>query len=181
MYRLATRLGSGIISHSIEGDALVVTHEKNGRRVVVPFGDVTTLNLREELPGAWTLHIRRRGGGTIVVPARHFVGFGQFELRAREYRAFVDQLGRACRAANPGVRYTRGSSGLFVLGVVLLVMLGALGVMLVYGLATGHGPPRRSVFVAVPAGLLVAVAFLKQGRAKPFDPAAIPEELLPPF
>jgi hypothetical protein len=179
MYRLSTRWGSGEVAHAIEPDALVVVYEKTGKRDVVAFQDITTLNLRQELPGAWTMRLSRKRGSTLTIPARHFVAFGQFELRAAEYRAFVDALHRASRAVNPRIRYVTGSSGLYVLGLVLLVFNAVFAVLIAYGFATGT-PPRLRVLGILPLGVLVAAAFVKQGRAKPYDPAAPPAAFLPP-
>jgi len=178
IYRLATRVGSGMVVHTIEAHELVVTSEKNDSQVVVPFDDITTVNLRQELPGAWSLRIERKSGSTITVPARHFVGVGNFELRTEEYRAFVEALHRGC-ATNRSIRYVTGSSGLFVLAAVLLVAHVLVGAVLLHGLMNGTPPPRR-LWGAVGFGVLVSLAIGWQGRAKPYDPAAPPERFLPP-
>lgn len=88
-------------------------------------------------------------------------------------------LHRASRAANSRVRYVAGSSGLYVLGLVLLAFVAVLILVIVYGFVVGS-PPRVRVLAIVPVAGMVGSAFVKQGRAKPYDPAAPPDAFLPP-
>jgi hypothetical protein len=177
-YRLPPRWGAGDVTYAIDDEALVIVHEKTGKRDVVPFTDIAGVNLRQELPGAWTMRVSRKRGPSITIPARHFVALGQFELRGADYRAFLDALHRAC-AANPRIRYVAGSSGLYVLGLVLLIFVAVFTVMIVHGFVVGT-PPRLRVLAVVPVGVFVAGAFVKHGRAKSYDPIAPPAAFLPP-
>jgi hypothetical protein len=180
-YRLTTHLGSGPVAHRLEQDRLVVTREKSGQRVEVPFSDIRAINLRQDMPGAWTTRIERGSGKTITIPSRHFAGLGQFESRGSEYAAFVKRLHKASRAANPQIRFVAGSTSLYWVGWFLVIVTGLLGVGLLVALAVGgpRTPPLRVVF-AVPIALLVGVAFIRQGLAKTYDPRALPKNLLPP-
>lgn len=180
-YRLTTHLGSGAVEHRIEQDRLVVTREKSGQRVDVPFSDIRAINLRQEMPGAWTVRIVRGAGKTITIPSRHFVGFGQFQERGPEYVAFVRRLHEASSAANPQIRFIAGSTVLYWIGWILVVVTGLLGAILLGALAVGgpRTPPWRVVF-SVPVALLVGSAFIRQGRAKTYGPRALPGNLLPP-
>jgi hypothetical protein len=62
-----------------------------------------------------------------------------------------------------------------------VVVAGLLGALLIGALAVGgpRTPPLQVVF-SVPVALLVGIAFIRQGRAKMYDPRALPERLLPP-
>jgi hypothetical protein len=50
-YRLTMHLGSGTVGYRIEQDRLIVTREKSGQRVDVPFSGIRAINLRQEMPG----------------------------------------------------------------------------------------------------------------------------------
>jgi hypothetical protein len=180
-YRLTTHLGSGTVAHRLEQDRLVVTREKSGQRVDVPFSDIRAINLRQEMPGAWTVRIERGEGKTITVPSRHFVALGQFESRGPEYVAFLRRLHELSSAKNPQIRFVAGSTVLYWVGWFLVVVTGLLGVGLLVALAVGgpNTPPLR-VVASVPIALLVGIAFIRQGRAKTYDPRALPKDLLPP-
>jgi hypothetical protein len=180
-YRLTTHLGSGPIGHRLERDRLVVTREKSGQRVDVPFSDIRAINLRQDMPGAWTVRIERGAGKAISIPSRHYVRLGQFEDRGPEYVAFVRRLHEASSAANPQIRFVAGSTSLYWIGWTLVVVAGLLGVMLLGVLAVKapDTPPWRVVF-SLPVVFLVGGAFIRQGRGKVYDPRALPKNLLPP-
>ena len=104
-YRLVTHHGSGEVRHLLEPEMLVIEYEKTGRREQVLWGDITEINLRQEMHGIFSAHIKRSTGGTLRVPARHFVKLGQFEDRGAEYTRFIQQLHQAVRNANPRARF----------------------------------------------------------------------------
>jgi hypothetical protein len=66
-----------------------------------------------------------------------------------------------------------------VLGIVLLAFNALFAAMIVYAFAIGD-PPRLRVVGAIPLGVLVGGAFVKQGGAKPYPPNAPPPSFLPP-
>ncbi len=179
-YRLVTHLGSGEVRHILESNALLIEFEKTGKRESIPLQDITQINLREELQGIFTAHIARNGGRTIRIVSRHFIGVGRFESRAAEYVAFMQQLHRDVRAANPDTRFVAGSSGLYWLGVALVVVGLLLAAAFAYGWLMMPTSPPRAMVAGVPIALVVGGMFVKQGRARSYDCDALPPKLLPP-
>jgi hypothetical protein len=179
-YRLTTHLGSGPVEYRLEQDRLVVTREKSGQRVDVPFSDIRSINLRQDMPGAWTARIERGAGKAITIPSRHFVGLGKFEDRGPEYVAFVRRLHEASSAANPQIHFVAGSTSLYWIGWILVVVAGLLSAMLIGVLAVKGRAPPLQVVLSVPVVIVVGVAFIRQGRGKAYDPRALPKDLLPP-
>ena len=177
-YRLATHFRSGEVCHTLEKTGLRVHFQKTGREVFVPFDSVREINLRNEMADVYSVRVRH-DHGTLTIPSRHFVGVGRFESRAPDYRAFVAALSAAC-AASGRTRFIAGSSILFAVGVVTLVMGALLAVGFIAGLAMGKGNPQWRVLFVIPVALAVGVGFLRQGAARSYDPASPPAHLLPP-
>jgi hypothetical protein len=179
-YELCPHVGAGTVRFALEGDRLDITRQKSGVTENVGLRNVTRLNLRQELPGAWSLHVHRAGGRPIVIPSRHFVGAGDFEPRNQEYRAFVGALHSAVVAANPKAAFVGGSSGLYWFGWLCIVF----GSLMLAGIAAAFAtetPPRMRVLAIPPLMGGLGWAFQRQGRAQAYDPGAPPAELLPPM
>lgn len=177
-YRIALDAFSGEVVHVLEPDRLVVTYAKKARTESVPFDTITEMNLREELPGVLSVFVKRRGGSTLRITSRHFVGLGRFDERVAEYSAFVRALCEAVASAKTSTRFTMGSSLLYVVGWVLVVLAIAFTVLVDVAALTRGLPPLRVLFV-LPVALFVGFGFVRQGHARPFDPAHPPTHLLP--
>ena len=178
-YELCPHVGAGTVRFALEEGRLVVTRQKTGATEVIPLRDVTLVNLRQELPGAWTVRVQRAGGKPVIIPSRHFDGPGRFVPRNEDYRDFVLALHAATATASPQARFVGGSSGLFWFGWLSIVF----GALMLAGIAASFAtdtPPRLRV-LAVP-GLMGAIgwAFQRQGRAAAYEAHAPPAELLPP-
>ncbi len=178
-YRVDTHFGSGPVVYALDAQRLIVSHEKSGERRVLPYSSVKKINLRQDMPGAFTTVIAHDEGRAVMIPSRHFVGIGRFESRATEYVAFVTELHRLAHAASPSIRFVVGSSLLFWAGVAVASLGGLLGVLVVVGMATtGRMPPAQAIW-PVPMAIFVSLGFLRQGRAKLYDPQQLPETMLP--
>ncbi len=120
-------------------------------------------------------------GVSASFPSGHYVDFAAFEDRSASYRPFVLELIRRRAAYGPGCRYLAGTSfanwllqstvlagGLAILTTVLWHLSSAVNdwtwerILIVLGM--------------IPAGLL----WLASNRPREFDPARVPQELLPP-
>ena len=178
-YRLCPHVGAGMVCYRLGEDALVVTREKLGRVETIPFADLTRVNLRQELPGAWTVQLSRSKGGKITVPSRHFEGPGRFEARNKDYLAFVQTLHARVAAANSGTRFIAGSSGLFLFGwaCIGLALVSVVGILA--SVAQGIWPRGRVLSIPILLGG-IGYGFQRQGRASSYDPAHPPDRLLPP-
>lgn len=177
-YTLNLHMGSGEVRHVVERDRLVVTYEKTARTESIPFDGIREINLRQEMPGVYTTYIRRHAGKTLMIPSRHFKSLGVFDDRRADYAAFAGALLAACAKASPTTRLTAGSSALYFIGWILIVIGIAFSIaVLVASIARGL-PPLRMLFV-LPVAIFMGLGFLRQGRARPIDPASPPPEVFP--
>lgn len=177
-YRLNVHLGSGEVSHIVERDRLVVKYDKTGRSESIPFDSIREINLRQEMHGVYTTHVRRHAGKTLMIPSRHFKSLGVFDDRTTEYVPFVRALLDACRLASPTTRLSAGSSLLYVLGWILLVVgIGFCIAVAVASIARGL-PPLRMLFV-LPVTIFMGLGFVRQGRARAIGTDGPPPEVLP--
>ncbi len=178
-YRLAVDAFSGEITHVIERDRLVVTYAKSGRTESIPFSSIREINLRQEMAEIFSTFVKREGGSTLRITSRHFRGLGRFDDRRAEYGAFVRSLLGAVAETQASTRFTLGSSLLYWLGWVLVVLgIAFTGLVIVAMASRGALPPLRSLFV-LPVIFVVGGGFVRQGRARPFDPMHPPSDLLP--
>ena len=178
-YRLAIDAFSGEVTHVIERDRLVVTYAKSARTESIPFSSIREINLREEMADIFSTFVKREGGGTLRITSRHFRGLGKFDDRRAEYGAFIRSLVRAVAEAHASARFTLGSSLLYWLGWVLVVLgVAFTGLVVVASASRGALPPLRMLFV-LPVVFFMGGGFVRQGRARAFDPMHPPSELLP--
>lgn len=178
-YALCPHLGAGTVTHVLRESGLEIRWEKSGRTETIPFGAIRELNLRAELSGIYSLRIAREGGSAITIPARHFVSLGRFEDRGAEYLAFVRALHEAVARTSPSTRFVAGSTVLAIFGWLMVSMGVAFVGLIAWGVATGHGSPPLRVVWVLPLAFVIGGGFVRQGGAKPYDPAALPQKLLP--
>jgi len=178
-YSLAVDFRSGEVAHEIERDRLVVRYAKDGRIESIPFASVREINLRQEMPGIYSIFVHRDGGSTIRIPSRHFLGLGRFDDRVTEYAAFVRALLAACVDAGSKARITAGSSALYVLGWITIAM-GIVGVaiVLIGSIMRQMLPPLRGLLV-VPVAFFVGFGLVRQGGRRAVDPSAPPASVFP--
>ena len=121
-------------------------------------------------------------GNRITIANRSFRGFNDFEDRSAAYVAFVERLARTLADANPACRFLAGKPPmnywlqiLFV-GAALLALTSAL---IAFGLAyLGVTAWVKLALVLILTPVLVR--WMRKNRQRPFDPRAIPSDLLPP-
>ena len=181
-YEIATHLGSGTTRYVLSDGMLEVHPEKSASRSI-PLARIRRIHLKQDMPGMYSIEVRSDDGPPLRITSRHFLGLGRFEDRGPDYTAFARALIAATGRAQPAVELIAGSSLLFGIGWVLLVMVGILGVMLLAAFATGalaeRGPPPLSGIITIPLGLVIGGGFVRQGRAATFVASDPPQKFLP--
>ncbi len=178
-YELATRVGSGVVRHTLDGDYMTVEYEKTGRRDVIPLDDVTQLHLLREFAGIYRMKVSRRRGRTLSIPSRHFEAVGQFEDRGPQYAEFVRTLHAECHRVTPRTRFVAGSTFLFWLGWFFVVCGAALGLLLLQDMAAAPwAPPLKLVWI-LPMMAVVGASLIVQGRRVRYEHHSIPAKFLP--
>ncbi len=181
-FAIAPHLGSGVMHYHLEDHALRVVAEKSGREDVIPFSRIQRIHLREDMVGVFSADIRVESGPALRLTSRHFLGLGRFEDRGPAYGAFMRALVAACGRINPTTELLAGSSLLYGLGwvlVVLAIVMGLLvGAALLFGATNGRPPPVSGLLV-LPLALVVGGGFIRQGRGKTFVPTEPPARFLP--
>jgi hypothetical protein len=176
-YTLATDIRSGEVKHQLDGDRLVLSYAKNGRVDSVPLASIREINVRMDM-GIPHTYVLRDGGSTLLIPARHFRGIGQFDDRFEDYSAFIRALLGATAKASSTARFTAGSSILFVFGVLMLV-LGIVFTVLVAIASFTRGLPPLRLLLFLPFAFVSGGGLARSGRARAIDPRDPPRELLP--
>lgn len=181
-FAIAPHLGSGVMHYHLEEHALRVVAEKSGREEVVPFSRIQRIHLREDMVGVFSADIRVESGPALRLTSRHFLGLGRFEDRGPAYGAFMRALVAASGRVNPSTELLAGSSLLYWLGWVMVVLAIGMGLLvgaaLLFGATSGRPPPLGGLLV-LPLALVVGGGFIRQGRGKTFMPTEPPARFLP--
>lgn len=178
-YSVATHVGSGMVHHRLEGDELVIEFEKTGKKEVVALADLTRVRLLQEMHGVHSVELTRQHASKLRITARHFLGVGRFESRASQYTAFVKALLAAAQQHAPDARFLTGSTVLFFLGWLCMVVSGFFVLAFAYALLFVDKPFPRQVLYLTPLTLALGVGLIRQGGTTSFDPATPPEKFLP--
>jgi hypothetical protein len=176
-YALNVDFRSGEVRHVLEKDRLVLSYAKDGRTDSIPLASIREINVRMDM-GIPHTYVKRDGGRTLLIPARHFRALGIFDDRFAEYSAFVRALLEATSETGSTTRFTAGSSILFVLGVVL-VALGVVFTVLVAVASIARGLPPLRLLLFLPFALISGGGLARSGRARAIDPRRPPRDLLP--
>jgi hypothetical protein len=157
--------------------------EAGDRSHSVAYGAIERIRLIDYASPAGTTFqrsVRVRGGPTLKIRSQHFLGVGRFEDRGACYAPFVRALLERAAVEGSNTRFLAGSTGLWVLwvvvGLLIVLMLGVLVIVVTDGMTLG-GTALSALIVALVA-LPLAWRSVRKGGAKPFDPEAPPPELL---
>jgi uncharacterized MAPEG superfamily protein len=102
----------------------------------------------------------------------HFAGIARFEDRRETYTPFVRAVLQAVAQQNPRATLKAGSLATFIMCIVLLPMLIAVGV-LAYTLDSWGGVLTMAFFA------LMCIGMIPRSRPRTFDPANPPSNVLP--
>ncbi|MDD5365482.1 MAG: hypothetical protein PHR30_09100 [Gallionellaceae bacterium] len=117
----------------------------------------------------------------LQISNENYLGLADFQDCSPSYRIFVTELHRSIAAANPGVRFEAGSTGMqrslhwLLTGFILLVLAAAALAFITLGLYW---------LVLVKVGIIAYYLptlkrYLGINKPRRYAPSAIPEEMLP--
>ncbi|WP_141693810.1 hypothetical protein [Methyloligella halotolerans] len=166
----------------LEPDALGWRDDK-GRQGRMPYADIASLQLIDYASFDGRIYqcaVQRRSGSGVKIRSHSYVSLGRFEDRLATYAPFIRELAGRVADANPEAEFIAGSTGLWivwtVVGLLAIVMLGF------FFASFGAGGPSVNGTIMVVVILLVGGPIiwrqLKYGKAKSFDPRAVPPELI---
>ena len=158
--------------------------ERAGAARTLPYAEVASVRLSYSPTrfddSRYECRIQRRGGDGLLITSTSYKGFASFENRKAEYRDFVVLLHERLGGWR-GVRFLRGdlplrywlSLGCGGGGLVLLaIFLFATGLMYVTGIALAK-------LVLLLLMLPLGIRYARTNKPSTYDPAALPERLLP--
>jgi hypothetical protein len=184
--RYPTRLHALVPPETFElgADALSVARD-GGPSVAVPLSALRELRLRYSPTRAelnrFECHLRTRDGVHYVLTNRTYRGPLRFEDTSAAYVEFVRALVAATQHAAPQCRFLAGAAWpafLLNLGCTLFT-LGMLGVAVLLLASIGGSALVYLKLALILFFLPFALRWVKRNRPRPFDPAALPAELLP--
>lgn len=180
-YQIDVSIKSGSVNYTVENGSLVQCFAKTGERAAIPLQDVTVVRLTYVQRQALCT-VESRDGTRIVFTSRHYKGFGDFEERTAEYRAFLTLFHKELLSSGANPKLIAGSNLIFGLGVVSVFVAVALVILVVgMGLFSNRGFPRHLVKFAFIILALVGVGLpmLLKGKAGTYALDALPEKFLP--
>ena len=124
--------------------------------------------------------LRSGSSGKVVLRSHAYVSLGLFDDRTDSYLPFVMALFRNIHAANPAASFRAGSTGLWVMWIILLAL--ALGILFLVVLELMGGASLATGAIGAVFALLIflpgAWRIARRGKGTPFDPDDPPPALL---
>lgn len=168
-------------SFTLAPDALHWSDAGGERRIT--YADVREMQLianTSPLGEAYQCTVSANTGGKVKLRSVHYVSLNNFEDRRTTYAPLVQALAERIAAAAPEARFVAGSTGLWI--VWLIVGLLCLGVFVLLILSLFEGLPAAGAWVIAIAVCVIAVPWMwrrvRDGAATTFDPKAPPPALL---
>ena len=127
------------------------------------------------------MNLNHSSGEKLTVSNVSFKGFAEFDDQSDTYRPFVQSLHRALLASGSETRFHGGLSSLSYWLHWLLTVFAGLALIAVAWAFVAIG---LSWLILVKIGLIIfylptLLAFMRRGKPTSYDPAKIPDRLLP--
>jgi hypothetical protein len=125
--------------------------------------------------------VRFRGGREIVLINQSYAGIAEFENRSNTYVSFVRELVTQIARASPPCRFRAGKPAFqyfMSLAFVFAMLLLLAAVLWLTAPVSWHWLVIIKL-VVIAAMLPTFYLYVRKNRPRPFDPAAIPPDLLP--
>ena len=112
--------------------------------------------------------------------SHHYMGLNRFEDRSHTYAPLIGELCRRVAAVHPNARFIAGSTGMWFVYLMLVVLMSGLGILLLL-------VPLETLFsMTGAAGALIALVMfgstvwrmMRKGKGRDFDPQQPPAVLL---
>jgi hypothetical protein len=163
----------------------MLTCERQGQTMRFPLAEATDVRLVFDPTrlsyNRFRCNVRFRDGREAVLINQSYSGFADFEDRSVSYVPFVRELiaritqaTSACRfhAGKPTLGYVASLAFLFAMFLLLAIVLWVTETVSLSGLVTVK-------LIIIAAMLPTLYLYVRKNRPRPFEPAAIPGDLLP--
>ncbi len=171
-------------TYQLGAEELSITSE--GKEIgQVPYKDVTSIQLQFNGSASGVPEYRcliKSNRKTVIVQNKHFVGLGNFEARDSSYRKFVADLHDRLRPHADQIKFKQGTEWLFWFAVVFGLLMPPMflaGLYILFFTDKGTFSGRAALFGVPAMFLCFIVPVLRRGRAKNYEPTAVPEGFLP--
>lgn len=182
-YRVRRTAFEKEVTWRLDPDALVVAPD-GGAPLRIPYRDIAELRLSYDPTrldsDRHRCEITTAGGLRRRIVSTAYVGIAQFESRAASYRPFVRELIGRVAAAAPSCRFVAGRRRLVYIAehaflVAMVLLLAA--VLVLTGVPIAGVVMAKLALIAV--WVPIALRYARVNWPRPFDPHAIPADLLP--
>ncbi len=132
-------------------------------------------------PNRFLLRIYTRSYGLIEIVNTQFEGIGKISERNEPFNTFAHQVHLLAHAANPSIRFLRGTNWLnYIFSLLMTAVIGLIVVLLgIYFLMAGAFIIALVKLLILPFFTPLLFRYLKNNKPGSYDPLQIPEQLLP--
>jgi hypothetical protein len=160
-----------------------ITWLEGNRQIKIDYADVGSVKLVSygSFGGMQTqCTLRAKPGGKLKLRSHSYVSLGLFEDRSEDFAAFVRELFRRIHAANSSAKFRAGSTGAWIVWLVLLVMMLGIFALVIASLLEGSSLPAGAMgsITALVIFLPLAWHLVRGGWGKNFDPGNPPPDTL---
>ena len=180
-HRVRNGLTSGDRTFRLAGDALCWTEpgKPEGRLAFADIGTMQLISYASPIGRALQCTLKSKAGGKVRIRSAHYLSLGDFEDRTETYAPFVRNLAGKIDAANPDAAFVAGSTGFWILWLVVGFIW--VGVVALLALAFFDLPLLGALTSALVLGAVCLPLIWREvrgGGARPFDPKSPPAALL---
>jgi hypothetical protein len=150
-----------------------------GRMAYADVRDMRLIAYSSPIGEAFQCTLRGKGG-KVKLRSAHYASLNNFENRTATYAPFVRALAGRIAAAAPDAKFIAGSTGLWIVWLIIGVLCLGVAVLLIASLFEGLPPAGPWIAAIVVCAIAVPWMWRRvtEGGAKSFDPKAPPPALL---
>lgn len=176
---------SGERTYRLAQDALCWTEtgRSDGRLAYADARAMQMISYASPIGRALQCKVTSTAGDKVLLRSAHCLSLGAFEDRTDSYGPLVRELAKRIHKANPGAAFVAGSTGLWIVWLVVgLLWVGAIALLAAALFETVFDAPLLGSFAVALGVCAVCLPLIwrevRSGGSKRFDPLAPPDGLL---
>ncbi len=159
-----------VVSISLEDNSITLQSDR-GKYTSINYDQIASINVFLFDESSYSCTISSKSKAKIKFLSHTFEGFGNIVEKTNEFKGFIIKLQEKTKPYFSQITFSQGSSLLFYIFLVLLIVFVSLTGFLAFAIISGH---RHLQFFAYFAGCLIVtlkiIMHLRNGKSKTYRP-----------